>query len=161
MDTTSWARQLQGFAKDVIPYAASYALNGVLFQARDALRDEAKRVFDRPVDFSVRNAFGYTRPGTPSAAPSSSPPSSTPRQSGSGPSGPRRPARGAGACARSTTCPPPACSWRPTGRRSTDGPPFDFHGIVRRAYEDLPIRFDEAVRQRLGRILSDRGLSAR
>ncbi|MGN7127380.1 hypothetical protein [Methylorubrum thiocyanatum] len=45
----------------MIPFAASYALNGVLFQARDDLRDEAKRVFDRPVDFSVKNAFGYTR----------------------------------------------------------------------------------------------------
>ncbi|UIN36914.1 hypothetical protein [Methylobacterium oryzae] len=43
------------------PFAASYSLNGVVFAARDALRDEAKRVFDRPVDFSVRNAFGYTR----------------------------------------------------------------------------------------------------
>ncbi len=40
-------------------------------------------------------------------------------------------------------------------------PRFDFQGIVARAYEDLPLRFDEAVRQRLGRILADRGLFGR
>ncbi|GJD65659.1 hypothetical protein [Methylobacterium frigidaeris] len=61
VDTSSWARQLQGFAKDVLPFAASYALNGILFQAGDDLRDEAKKVFDRPADFAVRNAFGYQR----------------------------------------------------------------------------------------------------
>lgn len=59
IDTTGWARQLAGFVKDVLPFASSYALNGTLFAARDALRDEAKRVFDRPVAFTVKNAFGY------------------------------------------------------------------------------------------------------
>ncbi len=59
VDTTSWARQLGGFAKEVIPFAASYAVNGTVFAARDALRDEAKQVFDRPMPFSVQQAFGY------------------------------------------------------------------------------------------------------
>lgn len=60
VDTAGWVWQLGGFATKVIPYAASYAINGTLFAARDALRDEAKRVFDRPVAFTVKSAFGYT-----------------------------------------------------------------------------------------------------
>lgn len=60
VDTAGWARQLGGFATKVLPYAASYAINGTLFAARDALRDEAKRVFDRPVAFTFKSAFGYT-----------------------------------------------------------------------------------------------------
>lgn len=245
VDTASWTRQLQGFAKDVLPFAASYALNGTLFQARDDLRDEAKRVFDRPVDFSVRNAFGYTQarlngdlsariyirdrqsayyafqirggrrlPGNigpgqawlfmPVADELVDPTSGGMRRSVLRNLSRRAAPKGKGKAVHRTTKARDAkrrpvfftalwgtqAIWeRPERTRATGPrrrgvrqvhnlsaprllvaayrqeeyrrPPFDFHGIVRRAYEDLPIRFDEAVRQRLGRILSDRGLSGR
>lgn len=38
-------------------------------------------------------------------------------------------------------------------------PAFDFAGIVRRAQEDLPTRFDQAIKMKLGKILADRGLT--
>jgi hypothetical protein len=55
----AWFRRLGGFASQVLPRAA-FALNGKAMAARDTLRDEAKRVFDRPTDFTIKYAFGYT-----------------------------------------------------------------------------------------------------
>ncbi|MBP1182932.1 hypothetical protein [Methylobacterium sp. PvR107] len=245
VNTLSWARQLQGFAKDELPFAASYSLNGVVFAARDALRDEAKKVFDRPADFTVRNAFGYTRarlngdmtariyirdrqsayyafqirggtrvPGNigpgqtwlfmPVAEELVDPASGGLRRNVLRGLSRRAAPKGKGTSVHRTTRARDAKRrgvfftplwgtqgiWERPERTKATGPRrrgvrqvhnlsaprllvaaypqeeyrrprFDFQGIVRKAHEDLPIRFDEAVRQRLGRILSDRGLSGR
>ncbi|MGU3449787.1 hypothetical protein [Methylobacterium sp. 391_Methyba4] len=245
VDTKGWARQLGGFAKDVLPFAASYSLNGVVFAARDALRDEAKRVFDRPVDFTVRNAFGYTRarlngdmtariyirdrqsayyayqikggtrvPGNigpgqtwlfmPVAEELVDPASGGLRRNVLRGLSRRAAPKGKGGAVHRTTRARDAkrrpvffasvfgtqAIWERPERTKATGPRrrgvrqvhnlsaprllvaayrqeeyrrprFDFQGIVARAYEDLPVLFDQAVKQRLGRILSDRGLSGR
>lgn len=50
---------MAGIPSRTLPVSVAYALNGTAFQARDLLRDEAKRVFDRPTEFAVRHAFFY------------------------------------------------------------------------------------------------------
>lgn len=55
----AWEKALAGLPARTLPVSVAYALNGVAFKARDLLRDEAKRVFDRPTDFAVKNAFFY------------------------------------------------------------------------------------------------------
>ncbi len=83
------------------------------------------------------------------------------RASGSGPSvpGPRAPRRRGVRQVHNLSA--PRLLVAAYKREEYRHPRFDFQGIVAKAYEDLPLRFDEAVRQRLGRILSDRGLSGR
>ncbi|WP_262265502.1 hypothetical protein [Microvirga yunnanensis] len=58
IDMTPWQNLYGGYGR-VLPKALAFALNGVAFAARDMARDEAKRVFDRPAPFSIRNAFMY------------------------------------------------------------------------------------------------------
>lgn len=58
IDLTAWRAHLGAYDR-VIPRALAFALNGTAFAARDMARDEAKRVFDRPAPFSIKNAFMY------------------------------------------------------------------------------------------------------
>ncbi len=55
----AWEKAMAGIPSRTLPVSVAYALNGTAFQARDLLRDEAKRVFDRPTEFAVRHAFFY------------------------------------------------------------------------------------------------------
>jgi hypothetical protein len=55
-DYRTLQRQLDGVARDVMPQAAARFLNKVAFEARDQLKKEVNRAFDKPVKFT-RDAF--------------------------------------------------------------------------------------------------------